>query len=285
MDAKTKRKVKKTRNKILWYVVIIVLGIIFMIPVYWMVLMSFKPISEMYRTPVPWFPRPPFQITNFIEAWTNYDFPVWFKNTFLICIFATIGNVISSSLTAYGFARMKFPGRNVLFILLLSSMMLPFQVKIIPLFNMYKKLGWLDTLLPLIVPAFFAAASPLFVFLTRQFYLSIPEELASAAKIDGCGSFKTFIYIFLPLTKPVMVTVALFSFMDNWNDFFQPLIYINSDIRKTVSLGLAGMTGSYVSEWHIIIAASVLTVLPCVIVFLSAQKYFVEGIAVSGLKG
>lgn len=272
-------------KKIGWYAVVIVLGVMFMIPVYWMVLMSFKPISEMYRTPTPWFPRAPFQTSNFVEAWTGYDFPIWFKNTFSVCIFATLGNLISSSLTAYGFARLKFPGRNVLFMLLLSSMMLPFQVKIIPLFNIYKKLGWLDSLYPLIVPAFFAAASPLFVFLTRQFYLSIPEELAAAARIDGCGSLKTFVYIFLPLTKPVMVTVALFSFMDNWNDFFQPLIYINSDSYKTVSLGLAGMTGSYVSEWHIIMAASVLTVLPCVIVFLLAQKYFVEGIAVSGLKG
>ncbi len=285
MNARKKNKVKKGIRKVFWYAFVIFLGILFMIPVYWMVLMSFKPLSEMYVAPVPWFPRPPFQITNYIEAWLNYDFPIWFKNTFLICIFATIGNVISSSLTAFGFARMRFPGRNILFIFLLASMMLPFQVKIIPLFNMYKKLGWLDSLLPLIVPAFFAAASPLFVFLTRQFYLSIPEELADAAKIDGCGSFKTFFHIFLPLTKPVMVTVALFSFMDNWNDFFQPLIYINSDANKTVSLGLAGMTGSYVSEWHIIIAASVLTILPCVIVFLSAQKYFVEGIAVSGLKG
>lgn len=285
MKAATKNSVKKTGNKIVWYLLVIFLGIIFMIPVYWMVLMSFKPISEMYISPVPWFPKPPFQITNYIEALMKYDFPIWFKNTFLMCIFATAGNVISSSLTAYGFARMKFPGRNVLFILLLASMMLPFQVKIIPLFNMYKHLGWLDSMLPLVVPAFFAAASPLFVFLTRQFYLSIPEELAAAAKIDGCGSFKTFTYIFLPLTKPVMVTVALFSFMDNWNDFFQPLIYINSDIHKTVSLGLAGMKGTYVSEWHIIMASSVLTILPCVIVFLCAQKYFVEGIAVSGLKG
>ena len=164
-------------------------------------------------------------------------------------------------------------------------MMLPYQVKIIPLFQMYKTIGWLNSLWPLIVPAFFAAASPFFVFLMRQFFLSIPEELADAARIDGCGFVNIYLRIFLPLTKPAMVTVALFSFMDNWNDFFMPLIYINSNQFKTLSLGLAGMTGQYVSDWHIIMAASVITVLPCVIIFLLAQRHFVEGIALSGIKG
>lgn len=279
------QKRKKLICKLLWYVLVCLLAVIFIIPVYWMVLMSFKPLSEMYVVPIPWFPRPPFQISNYVEAWQNYPFPTYFKNTITVVLLTTVGNVFSATLTAYGFARIKFPGRNVLFVILISSMMLPFQVKTIPLFQMYKLAGWLDTLLPLIVPAFFAAATPFYVFLMRQFFLSIPEDLSAAARIDGCGSFRIFRSIFLPLTKPAIVTVCLFSFMDNWNDFFLPLIFINSNENKTLSLGLAGMTGQYVSEWHIIMAASVITVLPCVIVFLFAQKYFVEGIAVSGLKG
>ena len=277
--------VNKQIRKFLWYIGILLLGFIFVMPVYWMVLMSFKPISEMYVTPIPWFPKPPFQITNYIDAWTEHAFPIFFKNTIIITMTATIGNIISSTVVAYGFARTKFPGRNVLFVVLLSTMMLPFQVKVIPLFVTYKRLNWLDTALPLIIPTFFAASAPFFVFLMRQFYLSIPEDLASAARIDGCGSFQIFSRIFLPLTKPAIITVGLFSFMDNWNDFFMPLIYINKPSKKTISLGLASMTGLYVSEWHIVMAASVFTILPCVIVFLSAQKYFVEGIAVSGLKG
>lgn len=278
-------KQRRLVQRLGWYVCVLLLAVIFIMPVYWMVLMSFKPLSEMYVVPTPWFPKAPFQISNYIDAWVKYPFETYFKNTILVVAFTTIGNVFSASLTAFGFARIKFPGRNALFMILISTMMLPFQVKIIPLFQFYKSIGWLNSLLPLIVPTFFAAASPFFVFLMRQFFLSIPEDLADAARIDGCGYFNIYLRIFLPLTKPAMVTVALFSFMDNWNDFFMPLIFINSNQYKTLSLGLAGMTGQYVSDWHIIMAASVFTVLPCIIVFLLAQKYFVEGIAISGIKG
>ena len=178
------RKRKRFLVKIVWYVSVLLMAVIFIMPIYWMVLMSFKPISEMYVVPTPWFPRPPFQISNYIEAWTQYPFPTYFKNTVTVVALATLGNVMSSSVTAFGFARIKFPGRNFLFVVLISTMMLPYQVKIIPLFLLYKSIGWLNSLWPLIVPAFFAAASPFFVFLMRQFFLSIPEELADAARIE-----------------------------------------------------------------------------------------------------
>ena len=181
------RKQKLRIKQLVWYACILLMAVIFIMPVYWMVLMSFKPLSEMYVIPTPWFPKPPFQISNYIEAWTKYPFLTYFKNTILVVVAATMGNVMSSSITAFGFARIRFPGRDFLFVILISTMMLPYQVKIIPLFQMYKTIGWLNSLWPLIVPAFFAAASPFFVFLMRQFFLSIPEELADAARIDGCG--------------------------------------------------------------------------------------------------
>lgn len=282
---KIRRKWGRETRKCIWYFAILLVAVFFIIPVYWMVLMSFRPLSEIYASPINWLPTQLYAFENYTRSLSERPFLSYLSNTVMVAVIASLGNVFSSTLAAYGFARTRFPGRRTLFVCLVSTMMLPGQVKIIPLFMIYRNLGWIDTLRPLIVPAFFAAVTPLYVFLVRQFFLSIPEDLASAARIDGCNSFQVFWKIFLPLTKPAIVTVSLFSFMDNWNDFFSPLIYINSPKRMTLALGLASISGINFTEWQIIMASSVMAVLPCVVVFLSAQRYFVEGIAAIGIKG
>lgn len=255
----------------------------FLLPFAFALSTALKPATQLFSIPVQWF-SPPYAWSNFTEGWTIRPFSLFLKNTLIITVLATAGNVLSSSVVAYGFARLHFPGRDILFILLLSTMMLPSQVTIIPLFLLYNTIGWLDTFLPLIVPTFFSV-NPFYVFLLRQFMLTIPYELEEAAKVDGCSAFGLYARIVMPLCKPALATVALFSFVNNWNDFFDPLIFLNSEERKTLTLGLVMFRGIYDQEWHLLMAVSVLVALPCIIIFLLSQRYFVEGISVTGLKG
>lgn len=255
----------------------------FLLPFAFALSTALKPATQLFSIPVQWF-SPPYAWDNFLEGWTVRPFSLFLRNTLVIAVLATVGNVLSSSLVAYGFARLRFPGRGVLFVLLLSTMMLPSQVTIIPLFVVYNAIGWLDTFLPLVVPSFFSV-NPFYVFLLRQFMLTIPHELEEAAKVDGCSAFGLYSRIVMPLCKPALATVALFSFINNWNDFFDPLIFLNSEERKTLTLGLVMFRGIYDQEWHLLMAVAVLVALPCIIIFLLSQRYFIEGISVTGLKG
>jgi multiple sugar transport system permease protein len=274
---------RKLFGKIITYVILIAISIVILIPVMWMLSTGLKEDSEVFRFPPQWIPEV-MCWGNFRRALTFLPFSIYFRNTATITSLAMLGSLLSSSIVAYGFARFRGRGRDLLFALLLSTMMIPSQVTMIPTFVLFRKLDWVDTLKPLIVPAFFGNA--FFIFLLRQFYMSIPMELDDAAKIDGCSYFGIYSKIMLPLTKPALATVAIFSFMWNWNDFMAPLIYLNSNEKLTLSIALSRFTGMYgMTAWNLLMCASIVVALPCLLLFFFAQKYFIQGIVVTGLKG
>jgi multiple sugar transport system permease protein len=269
----------------LTYTLLVVGAAVFAMPLIIMLTTSFKSHTEINSFPptiIPntWLPQ------NYANAW-NYqhtDFPRWTLNTLTILVFTLPGVILSSSLCAYGFARLRFPGRNLWFALVLASIMLPPQVTLVPLYVLFQKLGWLNTFLPLIVPAWFGGGA-LSIFLMRQFFLQIPHELDEAAIIDGAGHFTIWWRIYMPLSKPVLVTVALLATLGIWNDFFGPLVYLSSPDNFTLALGLNLFQGLYVSRIDYIMAISTLMVLPMILMFVLAQRYIVQGFISSGLKG
>lgn len=220
---------------------------------------------------------------NYTEALKDFDFLLYLKNTLRICILTVIGTVLSCSLVAYGLACVRWKGREFLFWLMLSTMMLPGQVTMIPVFLTFKKLGWIGTILPLVVPSFLGNA--FFIFLLRQFYRTIPIELAEAARIDGCSELGIWWRIMFPLSKPALAVVGLFTFIGTWNDFLGPLIYLIDDRQYTLSIGLAMFQGQYGGFWGQMMAVSTLMVLPIVILFFFTQKTFIQGVKLSGIKG
>lgn len=228
------------------------------------------------------------QWQNYVKAWApealDETFNRYLMNTVIITVVSIIGVIFSSTLVAYGFARFRFPGRNVLFLIMISTMMIPVQVTMIPTFILFKYVGWIDTFLPLIVPTFFGGGA-FNIFLMRQFFMTIPFELDEAAKIDGCNYIQTFYIILMPLVKPALVTVSIFGFVYNWNDFLNPLIYLNSSSNYTLALGLQTFTTMYGTDYNLMMAASTIVLLPILIVFFFGQRYFIEGVATSGLKG
>jgi len=259
---------------------------IFLFPLYWMVATSLKTLPEISAFPPVWWPKVP-RWSNYAEAWAYLPFATFTKNTCIISVAVVIGSVMSASLVGYGFAHFRFPGRDVLFVILLSTMMVPSMVKLIPLFILFRNLGWINTFLPLTVPAYFAA-EPFFVFLMRQFYRTVPKELSEAARIDGCSEPGIWWHIMVPLSKPALASVAIFSFQGVWNDFTQPLVFLNQQLRKTLALGLysiVGQIGESVQLWHYAMAISVIMVLPMVIIFLIFQRFFVQGVVMTGIKG
>lgn len=235
--------------------------------------------------------------TRFVQAqWTNYkkilapeqpqpedDFPRFLLNTLVIAGMTVIGTALSSSLVGWGFARMRFAGKNVLFLIMLATMMIPGQIGMIPTFIIFKKLGWIDTFLPLIVPAWFGSA--FFAFLYRQYFLGIPGEMDEAAKVDGCGPLRTFWSILLPMARPVTVTVAVYTFLGAWNEFLGPLIYINSDFKRTLSLALAKFQGQYGSDIPAMMAGATLMLIPVLVIYFFSQRALMQGMVVSGVKG
>lgn len=270
---------------ILTYVVVVGLAILYAFPFYWMVVISFKHISELDTIPPTLIPlRPTPQ--NYADALLQPGryFPLFFRNTAIMVALGVIGRLVSNTLVAYGFARIPFKGRNVLFVLVLATMMVPESVLLIPQYLLFKTFGWLDSLLPLVVPRFFGSA--FFIFLLRQFYLTIPRELDEAALIDGANHFQIFWRIMLPLSGPILVTVFALSFVELWNDFFGPLIYLNSknNMVVAVALRLFAVPGVQLPI-HLLMAASVVSVLPVILVFLVCQRYFIRSIALTGLKG
>jgi ABC-type glycerol-3-phosphate transport system permease component len=267
---------------VILYLVIGIGAFIFTLPFLWMISTSLKPEYDIFVLPPKWIPNPPLW-ENYPKGWSILPFNLFLKNTLIIVVNNLIGNLISCSLVAYGFARLRHPLRDTLFMLLISTMMIPYSVTMIPLFILYNKLGWINTFKPLMVPPWFGY--PFFIFLLRQFFMGLPKELDEAAKIDGCSNWRIYWNIILPLSKPALATVAIFSFLGNWNDFLGPLIYLSSQEKYTIAIGLNLFRGQYFTYMGYMMAVSVLTVLPVIVIFLLAQQYFIRGIVMGGLKG
>ena len=260
-----------------------VFSVVMSMPFLWMLSTSLKAEYQVLLYPPRWIPSP-IQWQNYGDVFVKAPFVVWFGNTLLITGVSLVGTLFTASLVAYGFSRIQFWGRNFLFILLLSTMMLPDVVTLIPTFILFSRLGWVDTFLPLIVPFFFGG-TPFYIFLIRQYLTTIPFDLEEAAFIDGASTFTVFWRIILPLAKPVLGTVGLFSFLSNWNDFMRPMIYLNSPEKKTLAVGLRYFQSQWGTEWALMMAAATIMIVPVLIVFFCTQRYFVKGIALSGLGG
>lgn len=273
----------KRPTLLLRYAALILLSVLFALPFVWMVGTSLTPAEMVVDRARPFFPpRPAWG--NYAEALTVLPFGTFLANTVLVSALCMVGQTLSAALVAFAFARLRFPHRDKLFLLVLSTMMLPPQVTMIPTFVLWTLPGWVDSLKPLIVPAFFGGGA-FFIFLLRQFFLTIPGELEDAARLDGCGSWGLFRHVALPLSKPALTTVALFSFIGHWNDFLGPLIYTQSMEKKTLAVGLTAFKSLHGTEYHLLMAASVAVLLPILVIFFCAQRYFVEGVVTSGVKG
>lgn len=265
----------------LTYLALIFGSLMFVVPFGWMISSSLKGTTEIFQFPPTIFPENPLW-SNYPKAVSYITFGRYLLNTLLVCAGSVTGNVFSATLVAYSFGILKWRGRNLLFKLLLATMLLPPQVTMVPVFVIFRHLGMIDTYWPLILPSFFGV--PFFIFLMRQFYLGIPYDLVEAARIDGCREWTIYWRIILPLSGPAIATVGLFSFIWAWTDFMNPLIYLQDQGKFTLSLGLQQFQESHNAQWGMLMAASTLITLPMVILFFSLQKYFVEGIATTGLK-
>ncbi len=270
-------------TKIFVYIILIGGSLLCLFPLYWLVRSSLMDMSQIFVIPPIWIPKP-FVIDNYKEALTAIPFLKFFGNTMIIVISVVAGSVLSSSICAYSFARLKWPGKNFIFILVLSSMMMPAAVTMIPTFVGWKILGATNSLIPLTVPIWFGGGA-FNVFLLRQFFMSIPKELDEAAYVDGASYFKIYRSIILPLSKSALVVVGLFAFLGAWNDFMGPLIYLNDEDKFTLSLGLQLFKGMYSAQWHLMMAATVVVLTPTLVVFFFGQKHIIEGIATTGIKG
>ncbi|MHB9035527.1 MAG: carbohydrate ABC transporter permease [Armatimonadota bacterium] len=327
---------------ILTYAALIIFGVCFSLPFFWLISTSLKPAERMQKWPPDIIPMQQvsvqyqgrshevylsknskemillerlngglaeFQPADSLKAapvvmnfdnltqkvkpgleWRNYSRGLTFipffqelKNTLIISLFSVLGTIISCSLVAYGLSKIDWKGKNTLFIIILSTMMLPAQVTMIPVFAIFVKLGWIDTFLPLIVPSFLGNA--FFIFLLRQFFLGIPKELSEAARLDGCSEFDIYRKVIMPLSKPALATVGLFTFMAAWNDFMGPLIYLVNESKYTLSLGLAMFTGQYGNEYGMLMAVSTVVTIPIVVMFFFTQRTFIQGMTMSGIKG
>lgn len=259
-----------------------VVAALFLIPLLWMISSSLKPDYEIFAVPPQLIPNPP-RWANYSEALTFLPFGRYTLNTLVISAVTIVGHLLSCTVVAYAFARLRAPGRDALFLVVLATMMLPYPVTMVPLYILFRALGWINTFLPLTVPAFFG--SPLYIFLLRQFFLTLPTDLEDAARIDGANTAQIIWHVILPLSRPALATVAIFTFQASWNDFLAPLIYLQNPQNYTVTLGLQFFRTSYTTNWGYLMAAALITMLPVVIVFLLAQRLFIEGIAMTGGKG
>lgn len=273
---------KKNRKKFLSYTLLILLSIAMLFPFYWMVRSSFMSKREIMTVPIQWLPSQ-YNLDNFKEAFTRAPFARYFVNSAIIVVINVVGNILSASFIAFGFARLKFRGKNFWFAMLLSTMMIPQTVLMIPQFLIWQGVGAYNTFIPLILPCFFGSA--FYIFLVRQFYAGIPRAYDEAALVDGANYFTIYWRIMLPMSKPVMCTVGVFTFMGTWNDFMGPLLYLDKENLKTVSLALQNFMGQYVSEWNLLMAMATVITIPMIIVYFMAQRYFIEGITFSGVKG
>lgn len=276
-------KIKQSKSKIiLRYILLILVAIVVLFPVFWIISNSLKTFTGISQYPPEFFPKEP-QFENYLEVITRGNILMYLKNTLILIVGNTVGTLISSSLVAYPLARMEFKGKKVIFGLILATMMVPAIATIIPQFILFRTFGWIDSFLPMIVPAFFAY--PYNVFLFRQFFKGIPHELDEAAVIDGCNKFQIFSKILVPLAKPAFITIGVLSSVFWWNEMFQPLIYINSESLKPLTIGIMStFKVQFINQWHLQMAFAVLMMMIPLILLSAAQRYLVEGVKTSGLK-
>ncbi|HHV80957.1 MAG TPA: carbohydrate ABC transporter permease [bacterium] len=277
-------KTASTRiNRLIVYIALILGSIIFILPFVWLVRSSFMELGQIFILPPEWIPKP-FRWQNYPEALKAAPFFTYFLNTLKILIFNEAGVILTAITCAYSFSRLRWPGRDLVFAVLLTSMMLPYAVTLIPTFILWKILGGLNTFYPLTVPAWFGGGM-FYVFLLRQFFFSIPYELDEAAYMDGANPLKVLWSIVVPLSKPAIITVAIFNFIGVWNDLLGPIIYLSDPDKYTLAIGLSVFRSMYTAQWHYLMAASVVVLLPVIIVFFIGQRYFIQGITLTGLKG
>lgn len=270
-------------RRAIWYLALTAAGVSFFMPYYWMVSTSLKVTGDEFQYPPVWIPNPVVW-QNYVDTWLLLPFALWLWNTVVIVVLHMTGSIITASMAGYGFARLRFPGRGIFFTLCLSTMMLPGIVTLIPKFILFTNLGWVNTNLPLWVPSWFGGGA-FFIFLCRQFFLGIPYELDEAARIDGASSWRIWAQIIMPLSKPVVATMAIFAFQESWNAFLEPLIYLPDRENMTLAVGLRTMYGLYQTNWNYLMAASTLMTIPVVVLFFLAQRHFIRGIVTTGLAG
>lgn len=280
-------KLTRGITSIALHLLVLGLSIVFALPFIWMLSTSLKTDPQVYHVPPIWIPDP-IRWENYPEGLTYVPFGLYLLNTLKYGIFSTIGAVISSALCAYGFSKINWRGRDILFYILLATMMIPFQVQMVPLYLTFNKLGWLNSYLPLIVPSYLGSAY--FIFMLRQFFLTIPLELSDAARIDGANELQILFHIILPLAKPALTVIGLFQFIDAWNDYLGPLIYLRDTEKYSIALGLEQMRAHSMSInipllWPHLMAASAVMILPIILLYFFAQRTFVEGITITGVKG
>jgi multiple sugar transport system permease protein len=269
-------------RKVVMYAILTLISVAFVAPIAFMFLGSFKMTKELARVPFKWLPDS-FNFTNFKAVFEKIPFFLYLKNTLIIVFFNMIGSLVSNSLVAYGFSRIKWPGRDKVFILVIVTMILPFQITMVPLYLMFNKWGWIGTFLPLTFTCFFGY--PFYIFLIRQFLIGLPAELSESAKIDGAGEFRIFWQLTLPLAKPVLATVAIFAFMKSWNDYIGPLIFLSDQKLYTLSLAASMLKSNLDPQWTVLLALGSMMVMPVLILFFVLQKYFIQGVTMSGIKG
>ncbi len=276
------RKQKIISHGILYFIAVLCL-VVWMFPFYWILRTSFMEYRQIQAYPPAWFPSP-FIVTNYTQGLQYFDFPRYYMNTIFVVGVCLMGTLFTSTLCSYAFSRLRWPGREKIFSLILTSMMLPTAVTLIPTFIGWTAVGGVNTYLPLTVPSWLGGGA-FFIFLLRQFYLTIPREYDEAALVDGAGYFTIYWKIMLPMIKPALISVGMFCFVNNWNDFMNPLVYLSDDSKFTISLGLRSFMGMYNTEWGYMMAATATAVIPVLTVFLIGQKYIVEGVVMTGLKG
>jgi multiple sugar transport system permease protein len=263
-------------------VLLVVLAAMYLTPFVWMISTSFKTLPQSLASPPVIIPDP-ITLKPFTDALTKMNYALAFRNTLIYAVPAVIGTVVSCSLVAYGFALIQWRGRNIVFLVVLATMMLPSQVTLIPLYVIYAKLGWINTYLPLLVPTFLG--SPFFIFLLRQFFLGMPKELIDAARLDGASELRILATIVAPLSAPALITVGILTFIDKWNDFYGPLIFLQKPELHPLSLAVQVFQTQHGTDWPVLMAASVLVAAPLVVLYFVAQRKFIEGITLTGLKG
>ena len=269
-------------QRILIYFILFVFVLSFLLPFLFLFTGSFKTTSELFTVPFRWLPEH-WTLNNYREVFTTIPFWRYLKNRLLIVCFTIVGSIVSNSVISYGFARLRWPGRDKVFMVVIATMILPYQVTLIPLYLMFTKMHWNGTFLPLTVPCFFGNAA--YIFLMRQFLVGIPKEYTESARIDGATEIQIFLKLIMPMSKPVIATVAIMSFMKAWNDFLWPLVFLGDDRLYTLSLAASMLRSKLEPNWELLLALGVMMVMPVLVLFFFMQKYFIEGITLGGIKG
>ncbi|ACQ78576.1 binding-protein-dependent transport systems inner membrane component [Beutenbergia cavernae DSM 12333] len=280
-DPHSRSRVGRRRSAVS-YLILLLGCLAFLFPLAWLVSTSLKTQDQILVFPIQWIPDP-VAWENYAEIFRVAPFGRYLLNTVILTAFGVLGSIIGASIAGYAFARLRFRGRDTLFLVMLATMMVPSWATLIPSYVLFARIGWLDTFLPIIVPAFFAA--PFNAFLLRQFFMSVPLELEEAARIDGAGTFRTFRTIALPLAKPALIIVGLFSFLLYWNDYLGPLVYLQSERNYPLALGIANFVGLQNQDYALAMTGAAIAIAPCVLLFFFAQRWFVQGVVITGVKG